>query len=64
LKICSAAISNRLKPVLVDLTSQTQKVFLKGKYIGECTRLIFCTPVISLSFFKAAASNSRTNKNK
>jgi hypothetical protein len=41
LKICSAAISNRLKPVLVDLISQTQKVFLRGRYIGECTRLIF-----------------------
>ena len=41
LKICSAAISNRLKPVLVDLISQTQKGFLKGRYIGECTRLIF-----------------------
>ena len=41
LKICSAAISNRLKPVLVDLISQTQKVLLKGRYIGECTRLIF-----------------------
>jgi hypothetical protein len=41
LKICSAVISNRLKPVLVDLISQIQKVFLKGRYIGECTRLIF-----------------------
>ena len=41
LKICSAAISNRLKPVLVDLISQTQKVCLRGRYIGECTRLIF-----------------------
>ena len=41
LKICSAVISNRLKPVLVDLISQTQKGFLKGRYIGECTRLIF-----------------------
>ena len=41
LKICSAAVSNRLKPVFVDLISQTQKVFLKGRYIGECTRLIF-----------------------
>jgi hypothetical protein len=29
LKICSAAISNRLKPVLVDLISQAQKVFLR-----------------------------------
>jgi hypothetical protein len=26
---------------LVDLISQTQKVLLKGRYIGECTRLIF-----------------------
>jgi hypothetical protein len=41
LKICSAAISNRRKPALVDLISQTQKGFIKGKYIGECTRLIF-----------------------
>jgi hypothetical protein len=35
------SISNRLKPALVDLISQTQKIFLKGIYIGECTRLIF-----------------------
>jgi hypothetical protein len=34
-------MANRLKPVLVDLISQTQKGFLKGRYIGECTRLIF-----------------------
>jgi hypothetical protein len=25
----------------VDLISQTKKVFLRGRYIGECTRLIF-----------------------
>ena len=37
-KICSAAISNRLKPVLVDLISQTQKGFLRGRYIGFNTR--------------------------
>jgi hypothetical protein len=35
------SISNRLKPALVDLISQTQNIFLKGIYIGECTRLIF-----------------------
>ena len=35
------SISNRLKPALVDLISQTQTFFLKGIYIGECTRLIF-----------------------
>jgi hypothetical protein len=35
------SISNRLIPALVDLISQTQKTFLKGIYIGECTRLIF-----------------------
>ena len=40
LKICSAAISNRLNPVLVNLISQTQKAFLRGRYIEECTRLI------------------------
>ena len=26
---------------MVDLINQTQKGFIKGKYIGECTRLIF-----------------------
>jgi hypothetical protein len=26
---------------LVDLISQTQKFCLRGRYIGECTRLIF-----------------------
>lgn len=39
-KIGSAAIANRMKPILQDLISDTQKGFLKGRYIGECTRTI------------------------
>jgi len=39
-KIASSTIANRIKPVLQDLISDSQKGFLKGRYIGECTRLI------------------------
>ena len=41
LKIASACIANRIKPVLRNIISETQKGFLKGRYIGECTRIIF-----------------------
>ena len=40
-KIASSALANRIKPLLTKLISETQKGFLKGRYIGECTRLIF-----------------------
>ena len=40
IKIASAALANRIKPILQDLISDTQKGFLKGRYIGECTRTI------------------------
>jgi hypothetical protein len=41
LKIASAYIANRIKPILRNIISETQKGFLKGRYIGECTRLIY-----------------------
>jgi hypothetical protein len=31
---------NRLKPILQNIISQTQKGFLRGRYIGECVRII------------------------
>ena len=40
-KIASASLANRIKPILQNIISQTQKGFLRGRYIGECTRLIF-----------------------
>ena len=40
-KIASACIANRIKPILRNIISETQKGFLKGRYIGECTRLIY-----------------------
>ena len=40
-KIASAALANRIKPFLGDIISETQQGFIKGRYIGECTRLIF-----------------------
>jgi hypothetical protein len=40
-KIASACIANRIKPILINIISETQKGFLKGRYIGECTRLIY-----------------------
>ena len=40
-KIASASIlANRVKPILQNIISQTQKEFLKGRYIDECTRII------------------------
>ncbi len=40
-KIASAAIANRIKPFLLDIISETQQGFIRGRYIGECTRLIY-----------------------
>jgi hypothetical protein len=33
-KIASACIANRIKPILKNIISGTQKGFLKGRYIG------------------------------
>ena len=40
-KLASAAISERLKRVLDNLISPCQSGFIKGRNIGECTRLIY-----------------------
>ena len=40
-KIASAALANRIKPFLKSIISETQQGFVQGRYIGECTRLIF-----------------------
>ena len=40
-KIGSSVIANRIKHFLDKLIGSSQKVFLKGCYIGECIRLIF-----------------------
>lgn len=40
-KIISSVIANRLKTVLPHVISSTQKGFLKGRYIGENTRLVY-----------------------
>jgi hypothetical protein len=34
-------LANRIKPFLNQIISETQQVFLRGRYIGECTRLLF-----------------------
>jgi hypothetical protein len=39
-KIISKAIANRLKTVLPDLISHDQTAYVKGRFIGESTRLI------------------------
>lgn len=41
IKIASAALANRIKPFLKHIVSETQQGFIKGRYIGECTRLIY-----------------------
>ena len=40
-KLASAAIANRIKPHLDHIIDSTQCGFVPGRYIGECTRLIF-----------------------
>ncbi len=40
-KILSSAIASRLKPHLDTIVSHTQKGYIKGRYIGEATRLIY-----------------------
>ena len=40
-KITSGCIVNRIKPVLNTLIYPTQTGFLKGKFIGGNTRLIY-----------------------
>ena len=41
LKIASAVIANRIKPLLPFIISDTQKCFIKGRFIGENTRLLY-----------------------
>ena len=40
-KICSSCISNRIKPLLNNLIHSNQTGFIKDRYIGENTRLIY-----------------------
>ena len=40
-KLASAAIANRLKPYLDNLIYTNQNGLVPGKFIGECTRLVF-----------------------
>ena len=40
-KIASGAIANRLKGVLHKKINKDQTGFIKGRYIGENTRLIY-----------------------
>jgi hypothetical protein len=39
-KILSGVIANRFKNILDPLISKCQKGFVKGRYIGECTRIV------------------------
>ena len=40
-KLASTAIANRLKPYLDHIIHKSQNGFVPGRYIGECTRLVF-----------------------
>ena len=42
-KLASAAIANRIKPYLNQIIDHTQSGFVPGRYIGECTRLVYDT---------------------
>jgi hypothetical protein len=39
-KLATSCIANRLKPILQNIISRTQKGFLRWRYIGECVRII------------------------
>ena len=39
-KMCSSSMAQRIKKVLNEIVSETQTGFMKGRYIGECSRLI------------------------
>lgn len=41
MKVASSVIANRLKKVLPYIISDTQKGFMKGRFIGENTRLLY-----------------------
>ena len=41
IKIASAALANRLRPVLPFIISDTQKGFMKDRFMGENTRLLY-----------------------
>ena len=41
LKIGSSAIAARIKSVLDKLISESQSGFIKGRYMGDCNRLVF-----------------------
>ena len=38
--MCSPSIAQRIKKVLNEIISEIQTGFMKGRYIGECSRLI------------------------
>ena len=40
-KLASAAIANRIKPFLNDIIDSSQCGFVPGRYIGDCTRLVY-----------------------
>ena len=50
-KILSGVLASRLKNILPKIISNTQKGFLKGRYIGENVRLVFDT-MTELSILK------------
>ena len=39
-KLATSCMTSRLKPILQNIISQTQKGFLTERYIGECVRII------------------------
>ena len=40
-KLASSAIANRIKPFLNKIIDKAQCGFVEGRYIGECTRLVY-----------------------
>ena len=40
-KLMSSSITERLKTILGKLMSKSETVFIKGRYIGDSTRLIY-----------------------
>ena len=58
-KMATSAIASRLKKVLPDLISNCQTGFIKGRFIGESTRLVYDI----MNYTEKKAKNRATDVN-
>ena len=58
-KMVTSAIASRLKKVLPDLISNCQTGFIKDRFIGKCTRLVYDI----MNYTKKSKKNRATDVN-